>query len=72
MGITGKKQGRHLKNETHILFSETALCRQKVMVRNMPPTTLTKSHAVFTPEGEALATKSLLFKMVVMVMMVCE
>jgi hypothetical protein len=33
----------------------------------MPPTTLTKSHAVFTPEGEALATKSLLFKMVVMV-----
>jgi hypothetical protein len=66
-GYHRERAGQSFENETHILFSETALCRQKVMVRNMPPTTLTKSHAVFTPEGEALATKSLLFKMVVMV-----
>jgi hypothetical protein len=36
------------------------------MVRNEPPTTLIKSH-LFTQEGEVLAIKSLLFKIVVMV-----
>jgi hypothetical protein len=32
-------------------FSKLSLCRQKVMVRNEPPTTLIKSHSLYTRGG---------------------
>ncbi len=66
-GYHGEKGGQAFwKMKLTFCFSKLPLCRQKVMVRNEPPTTLIKSH-LFTQEGEVLAIKSLLFKIVVMV-----